>query len=82
MSKCAWCGIETDKPITEFFSHFKLYDHTAWEFLRGNMTTFGWLSGFCSTIFLAFPALSSLWHWRNRKKYLVVDGNQLKVMTN
>jgi hypothetical protein len=68
--KCLWCGEETTHPVRDLFAHFWIYQPAQWQYLKGNMATFGRWSGFWSTVELAFPMFNSLRHWRHRKTRL------------
>jgi hypothetical protein len=79
VSKCIVCGEETDRPSASAFSHFYLYTPGQWKWLKGNMRTFGRFSGFMSTLYLAFPALNTLRHWKHRKSRLDLATDQSDV---
>jgi hypothetical protein len=71
MSKCVICDHETDRPVREFFWHFRLVEWDQWRFWRGNIKMFGFWSGLKSSITLSFPIINTLWHWKYRKARLV-----------
>lgn len=69
---CVVCGSETYAPIKDALWHFRLYDAGYWKYLRGNIGTFGLLSGIHSTLCLAFPIYNTLRYWKYRKHRLVI----------
>ena len=72
MKQCLICGEKTKRPIAATLWHIRLYKRGAWRFLRGNMATFGALSGVLGTIYLAFPIVNTLRHWKYRRYFLVI----------
>jgi len=66
MKHCIVCGRPTDKPITAAYEHFKPYEPGMWQYLRGNVSTFGPWRGLMGTLGLAFPWINTIRNWRYR----------------
>jgi hypothetical protein len=71
-TRCVVCGRETERPISDALSHFKLYQHGYWQYLRGNIKTFGLRDGITGTLGLAFPIYNTIRNWKYRKYRLVL----------
>jgi len=69
---CIVCGDKTHKPFQAAFEHFWFYESGQWQFLRGNIATFGFWDGLNATLGLAFPFYNTLRHWKYRKHRLVI----------
>lgn len=58
--------------MQDFFRHFWIYHPGQWKYLRGNVQAFGKWDGFWGTVYLAFPVLNTLRHWKLRKARLEI----------
>lgn len=76
MKTCLICGESTMKPAHAAFSHFWLWNPGQLQFLRGNISMFGFWSGLDSTLGLICPAYNTLRHWKHRKARLSIGGEK------
>ena len=64
--RCVVCGRPTTTPIVSALEHFKPYRPGMWQYLRGNVATFGAWGGIMGTFTLAFPWFNTIKNWRYR----------------
>ncbi len=70
---CIICGQNTITPFTSAVHHFRPIDWEQRHFMRGNFKTFGLWNGLRANLTLLFPFVNTLWNWKYRKSYLVIE---------